>query len=632
MARQRTPQTRRRPALEARPGAAQPLSTNHLSTAALAWPSLPAAAVVVSALVAAGVGIGLLLSFWPFTVDDAFITFRYAQNLAAGSGATFNPGWAPVEGYTSFSWMLLLAVPHLLHLDPVVFAKVAGILSTLGHFVPTLLLGARTLGRDRRGVRSAAIVGSTQLLGLLPATWIHAISGMETALFACLLAFFLLAAADLGSRADRRAAWRAGVLGLLVGLTRPEGNLAVVAALAVALVLAPRDRRRTALGWIAFTYALPLAGYLGWRLAYFRMAFPLAFYVKVDGSTGLSGVGEVSHFGRHFLLWLSPLIGAGLPGLRRDLLPALAAATTLIAFFLVPSPIMAYDWRYLFPVVPLLVALATPGLEMLAGRPPRSAAALPRSASAPSRRRVAVVLAVQAVIVGGIGVAFLYDVNETIMAKRRYAQALEQGHVGLGRLLSEVAPGEQQPLLAVADAGAIPYYSRWRTIDTFGLNDAVIARSGRHDPDYVLSQRPDLVILNSKSGFEFRPRMPFLNDLYSRCLDQGLVQLEVWFARQDEYYLWLLGDPQNPVVQRMRERIVQQRRGQGVAILEVHCTSCNGNWRVQANTGSSKPLRPKMLPFPPDDALRCPKCGATLDLSAARRDIEQRYGAPIVAP
>ncbi|MCC6188386.1 MAG: hypothetical protein IT318_05100, partial [Anaerolineales bacterium] len=28
----------------------------------------------------------------PRTIDDAFITFRYARNLLAGSGLVFNPG------------------------------------------------------------------------------------------------------------------------------------------------------------------------------------------------------------------------------------------------------------------------------------------------------------------------------------------------------------------------------------------------------------------------------------------------------------------------------------------------------------------------------------------------------------
>src|SRR4051812_35207028 len=56
--------------------------------------------------VAASVLGAYIVYCWPFTVDDAFITFRYSQNLAAGYGPTFNPGVLPhAEGYTSFLWM-----------------------------------------------------------------------------------------------------------------------------------------------------------------------------------------------------------------------------------------------------------------------------------------------------------------------------------------------------------------------------------------------------------------------------------------------------------------------------------------------------------------------------------------------
>src|SRR5258708_17044988 len=40
--------------------------------------------------------------------DDAYITFRYSRNLAEGQGRVWNAG-DPVEAYTNFLWMLLLA-------------------------------------------------------------------------------------------------------------------------------------------------------------------------------------------------------------------------------------------------------------------------------------------------------------------------------------------------------------------------------------------------------------------------------------------------------------------------------------------------------------------------------------------
>ncbi|MGD2207611.1 MAG: hypothetical protein PVH17_12630, partial [Anaerolineae bacterium] len=44
---------------------------------------------------------------FPLTVDDAYISFRYSDNLARGHGLVWNIGQDPVEGYTNFLWVLL---------------------------------------------------------------------------------------------------------------------------------------------------------------------------------------------------------------------------------------------------------------------------------------------------------------------------------------------------------------------------------------------------------------------------------------------------------------------------------------------------------------------------------------------
>ena len=46
----------------------------------------------------------------PFVPDDAYISFRYAEHLAQGTGLTFNPGEAPVEAYSNFLWIVLCAL------------------------------------------------------------------------------------------------------------------------------------------------------------------------------------------------------------------------------------------------------------------------------------------------------------------------------------------------------------------------------------------------------------------------------------------------------------------------------------------------------------------------------------------
>ncbi len=48
------------------------------------------------------------LYYYPSTVDDTFICFRYAANWLAGEGLVFNPG-ERVEGYSDFLWVVISA-------------------------------------------------------------------------------------------------------------------------------------------------------------------------------------------------------------------------------------------------------------------------------------------------------------------------------------------------------------------------------------------------------------------------------------------------------------------------------------------------------------------------------------------
>ena len=54
---------------------------------------------------------GLLVARFNFVCDDAFISFRYARNLADGLGLRYNLGVEPpVEGYSNFLWVLLMMI------------------------------------------------------------------------------------------------------------------------------------------------------------------------------------------------------------------------------------------------------------------------------------------------------------------------------------------------------------------------------------------------------------------------------------------------------------------------------------------------------------------------------------------
>jgi hypothetical protein len=64
--------------------------------------SLRLRAHAVAVVLGSGAILLLTRAYFRFTSDDAYISFRYAQNLADGHGPVWNPG-ERVEGYTTWS-------------------------------------------------------------------------------------------------------------------------------------------------------------------------------------------------------------------------------------------------------------------------------------------------------------------------------------------------------------------------------------------------------------------------------------------------------------------------------------------------------------------------------------------------
>jgi len=67
-----------------------------------------------------------LTQWFDFVQDDAFITFRYADNFAGGDGLVFNQG-ERIEGYTNFLWLMIIICGRLIGLSPLIFTKILGL-------------------------------------------------------------------------------------------------------------------------------------------------------------------------------------------------------------------------------------------------------------------------------------------------------------------------------------------------------------------------------------------------------------------------------------------------------------------------------------------------------------------------
>jgi len=73
---------------------------------------------IALAILALVYALAALYSFPKWTVDDAYITYRYAENLANFGALTWNVGEKPVEGYTGVALPLILAAGIRLGIPP----------------------------------------------------------------------------------------------------------------------------------------------------------------------------------------------------------------------------------------------------------------------------------------------------------------------------------------------------------------------------------------------------------------------------------------------------------------------------------------------------------------------------------
>ncbi len=470
---------------------------------------------IAAALVVIGV---LLARQWQIAgdlagvpLDDAYIHYRFADNLARGRGFAFNPG-EPTPGSTSPLWVFLLAAGELAGLSPILSSKILGGLAFIACAWLTWRLARRLMGKDDSAKLFAIAAGVlVALSGRLAWT---ALSGMETAAFAAasLLALYQLADHPLDVPTS-------ALLGL-AALLRPEGYL--LFALVLILSLFPflslskaRPIHPSSIVLRPFlnllTFAIIISPYLIFSFAVTGSPLPNTFRAN---ARELPAAEYLVHYLRYMaddnaLLLL--LIPFGLFAAWRDrrAWPAAAWAVgfPLVAALLTPN--LRHHGRYSIPLIPFYVLVGILGLGELAGRFTQSTSQILRrrlssgysfggGAGGGSPRQRAMLMVVSAALV--VGLISTWQWSYTFASD---ARDIDHMQVAMGRWVADHTSLDAQ--LALSDIGAIGYLSGRRVVDIVGLvtPDILPAVTGRpvgleRDQavfDYLARHRPHYVAI-----------------------------------------------------------------------------------------------------------------------------------------
>ncbi|HWM85423.1 MAG TPA: hypothetical protein VNO33_06280 [Kofleriaceae bacterium] len=451
-------------------------------------PSRPAALVAAAAAMAAFAlfwarGIAYLDVRHPH--EDAYILFRYVDNLVAGEGIAFNPGGPPTEGATDFLWMILLSVPVRLGVD---VARAAVLLNAAGCALLAWVVARVWLLPARPGaVAHVAALVFAVCLPWLPGAQ-AAYDGFSLQLYAGLIALLFW----VWLHPSPRAMTALPYLALAVGLFRPDGVLIGVGFAVTAVIAARRDRAALrALLIHAGTAVLLGALYFAWRWWYFGELLPLPLYVKSQGgslgwATNVRWMKEA--VGPRPLLLTAGLLGAVLLAARhRD--PLRAALALVPAGFLFAALASAQqaqniEWRFQAPihVLAMLVAmrLGAALLELAdrGWRPAPGAAGL-------SGRRAHVARALLAL---GAAAACLVALRPALVAGKTLfpRDYMDTFAVRAGPALDDAT-------IVLTEAGRLPFWTAGAAFDMVGLNHAPTSRRpptlesvAGLDPDVVL--------------------------------------------------------------------------------------------------------------------------------------------------
>ena len=432
---------------------------------------------------------GVLQSYTGWKVDDAYISYRYAENFANGEGLVFNLG-EKVEGYTNFLWVIILSAAIKPGFDIVIFSMILSMLLSGATIVLIFYFTRLFIGKETLSVFHF-LPGFLLIVYFPFLAW--GIGGLETHLFVFLLtlSFYLI----VKGNNDLAASICFG----LCALTRPEGLVFFGITWLYILFIRTKDKQKL----IKFTipFIIIYIPYFLWRFYYYGYLLPNTFYVKVG-------------FGYHQLI-------RGLKYFfdfvrQSGSIPILAPLLWLISIRFVKDSRKFWGYSYLLIITFLyyLYLIYTGGDALPALR--LSLPIIPvvyifwshmlKNMSDHIYEKKYRNILIISVVLGSL------LITSSVFYLNMMLPCLKGDGIWLyGRKIGEYFRENAKPeeTIATNTAGSIPFYSKTRSIDMLGLCDEHIAHRDdivigpgvtgheKYDGVYVLSRIPEYIIFGN---------------------------------------------------------------------------------------------------------------------------------------
>jgi hypothetical protein len=406
------------------------------------------------------------------TVDDAFIVFRYAENLNAGLGFRWTTTGTPSEGFSSTAALVGIAGLMRTGMDPVMAALILNLAAAAAMSAALLAAcGLRTWAAPATCLPVLYLVTDPNFV-------VHASRGLETVFFVAMAVLVMLLAGHVVRMEQPRSGGfiRLALACFFLGLCRPEAPLIVGACwLVAAIVLWRRGEPLRQMGPGIALLLVGAAAYLAWRVWYFGAPLPTPYYVKANLPWWL-GVRETVAFAGEYRELLIPaavvsvacwVLLLGRTGAVTT--PPLAALAMIVigpSWLVYSARVLhevGYNHRFCYPLVAIAALGLVTGLRFLL-------------ATIFSRPRPALHAGTVVALVFGLAA-----VSPRIQAARLHLRqpAAVDAYVvtfsKVGRAIGSLGLEERITFVSPV-AGAMPYFSRSRHIDPFGLASAELSR------------------------------------------------------------------------------------------------------------------------------------------------------------